>query len=354
MKKVRVGVIGAGGMAVNHIQAYVSNPAVEVIALCDKNIHNAENRARDFGIKTVYDDYRKLILREDIDAVNIVTPNFTHSEFTIAALDAGKHVLCEKPPGMNAEDAIRMVDTAKKNGKLLMFGFNGRFSEKIQYLKEFSQAGSFGEIYYIKTGYIRRCGNPGGWFATKELSGGGPLIDLGVHMIDIALYLMGNPEPEYVFASTFNKFGKRSNLKGIDWYKTANYEMGKFDTEDLAAAMVKFKNGATLFLESSFDMHMKAKEEVVYMDVFGEKAGARVEPGFEVFSEQNDYLVDLKPILDDDTLNWGKCLDTEINHFVDCILQNIPCICPADDAIQVMKIIDAIYESSSIGASVRL
>jgi predicted dehydrogenase len=255
---------------------------------------------------------------------------------------------------MVVSDAVQMVELAKKNGRLLMFGFNGRFCEKVEFVKEFSRQGLFGEIYYVKTGYTRRCGNPGGWFATQELSGGGPLIDLGVHMIDLALYLMGNPQPEFVFASTFNKFGKRSNIKGINWYKSAGYETGKFDAEDLAVALVKFINGATLFLETSFDMHMKEKEEVVYLDIFGEKAGARVEPGFEIFGEQNNYLIDIKPVLDDPTLNWGKCLESEVQHFVECILNDTPCIYPAEDAIAVMKIIAAIYESSQIGAAVRL
>jgi predicted dehydrogenase len=354
MKKLRVGVIGAGGMAVNHIKAYCSNPAVEVIALCDKNSKLAKTRAGEFGIKDIYDDYRQMLKRNDMDAINIVTPNITHTEFTITALNEGKHVLCEKPPGMNVMDAVNMVEAAKANERLLMFGFNGRFSEKVQYLKGISREGSFGEIYYIKTGYIRRCGNPGGWFATKDLSGGGPLIDLGVHMIDLALYLLDNSKPEFVFASSFSKFGKRSHIKGIDWYKSAGYESGKFDTEDLAVALVKFENGATLFLETSFDMHMKEKEEVVYMDVFGDKAGARIEPGFEIFTEKNDYLIDIKPVLDDPTLNWSKCLDSEINHFVDCILNSTPCIYPAEDAIPVMKIIDAIYESTRKGESVHI
>jgi predicted dehydrogenase len=235
-----------------------------------------------------------------------------------------------------------------------MFGFNGRFSEKIQCLKVYSRLGALGDIYYVKTGYIRRCGNPGGWFSTKELSGGGPLVDLGVHMIDLAIYLMGNPTPEYVFSSTYNKFGMRSHLKGIDWYKSSNYETGKFDAEDLAVALVKFTNGATLFLETGFDMHMKELEEIIYLEVFGEKAGARVEPGFEIFSEQNDYLVDIKPVLDDPTLNWGKCLEVEVNHFVDCILYGTTCLVPPEDAISVMKIIAAIYESAYSGGAVRI
>ena len=354
MEKLRVGVIGSGGMAVHHMKAYRTNPAVEFLAICDKNIHAAESRAKEYGVKDIYSDYRELLKRTDLDAVSIVTPNFTHAEFTQAALAEGKHVLCEKPPALNVHDTVRMVEAAKAKGKLLMFGFNGRFSEKIQCLKTYSRQGTLGDIYYVKTGYIRRCGNPGGWFATKELSGGGPLIDLGVHMIDLAIYLMGNPTPEYVFSSTYNKFGMRSHLKGIDWYKSSSFETGKFDAEDLAVALVKFTNGATLFLETGFDMHMKELEEIVYLEVFGDKAGARVEPGFEIFSEQNDYLVDIKPVLNDPTLNWGKCLEAEVNHFVDCILHHTPSLIPAEDAITVMKIIAAIYESSQKSALVHI
>lgn len=354
MKKIKVGVIGAGGIAKLHLNAYQNNPNAEVVALCDKNIDSAKAKAREFNIPNTYDDIHQLLERDDIDAVSITTPNWTHTDLSISALNAGKHVLCEKPPSLNAEGVARMVECAKKNHRLLMFGFEGKFAEKIRYTKELCQNGFFGELYYVKTSYIRRCGNPGGWFATKELSGGGPLIDLGVHTLDLCLHLMGNPRPVTVFATTYHKFGDRSNLKGIDWYKTRNYQESKFNVENLAVALIKFENGATLFIESSFDLHAKGKDEMVHLDIYGDKAGAKIDPGYEIFTEQDNYLVDLKPVLDDDTINWDECLNKEVDHFVDCITNGTACLFPADGAIPVMKIIEAIYQSSAEGTSVKI
>ncbi len=354
MKKVRVGVIGAGGIAALHLKAYCNNPDVEIAALCDKNIEIAKARAKEFNIPNIHENLQGVLKRDDIDAISITTPNWTHAEFATAALNAGKHVLCEKPPALNAEDTLHMVECAKKNDRLLLFGFEGKFAEKIRYTRNAVQSGVFGNIYYLKASYIRRCGNPGGWFATKELSGGGALIDLGVHMIDLCLYLMGSPKPASVFASTFTKFGDRSHLKGIDWYKTKNYRQSKFDVEDLAVALIKFENGATLFLDASFDLHTQGNEEVVHLDIYGDKAGARVDPGYQIFTEKDNYLIDYKPILDDDTINWDECLNKEVDHFVDCISNHNACLFSAEDAIPLMKIIDAIYQSSISGKSIRI
>lgn len=354
MKKIRIGVIGAGGIAALHLNSYYNNPNAEVIALCDKNIEAANAKAKQFNIPNTYENIHQLLQRDDIDAVSITTPNWTHTELSISALNAGKHVLCEKPPSLNTEGVVRMVECAKKNNRLLMFGFEGKFAEKIRYTRVMSQNGFFGELYYVKASYIRRCGNPGGWFATKELSGGGPLIDLGVHMLDLCLHLMDNPKPISVFANTYNKFGDRSKLKGVDWYKTRNYHESKFDVENLAVALIKFSNGASLFIESSFDLHTKGKDEMVHLDIYGDKAGARIDPGYEIFTEKDDYLIDYKPVLDDDTINWDVCLNKEVDHFVDCIANETVCMFPAEDVIPVMRIIDAIYQSSVEGISIRI
>lgn len=354
MEKVRIGVIGAGGIAGLHLNAYINNPDVEVVALCDKNIEIAQIKAKDFNIPYICDDPQSIFARNDIDAISITTPNWTHAQFTIDALNSGKHVLCEKPPALNAKDTTRMVESAKKNNCILMFGFEGKFAEKIQYTKKAILNGSFGNIYYVKASYLRRCGNPGGWFASKDLSGGGPLIDLGIHMIDLCLYLTGNPEPVSVFASTYSKFGDRSNLKDLDWYKTNNYQQSNFDVEDLAVALVKFRNGATLFLETSFDLHSKGMDEIVHFDIYGDQAGATIDPGFEIFTEKDDHLIDYKPVMDDDTINWDKCLEKEVNHFVDCALSKTDCLFSAADAIPIVKITDAIYQSAKQGTSINI
>lgn len=352
MKKLRVGMVGAGSMSKKHIEAYGKQSSVEIAALCDINLDLAKLRAEEWGITQVYDNYQKMLDSCELDIVNVVTSNNTHAPITIAALNAGKHVLCEKPPAMDTLEAIKMEEAAVRNQKLLMYGLPFRYSEKVGVIKDFHDKGLFGEIYYAKTGFIRRCGNPGGWFSNKTIARGGPLLDLGVHMIDLAMYIMGKPEPVSVYGVTSAKMGNRSNIKGFTWYRSANYTTGINDVEDLAVAIIKFSNGATLFVETSYASNIKS--EALYMEMMGTKAGVKVEPDIEIYSEQNDYMFDMKPILDDYSLNWSKSVDNEINHFIKCILEGEKCISPAKDGVTIMRIIDAIYSSAQSGEVVKI
>lgn len=352
MGKLKVGIIGTGSLANFHIEAYRSIPGVEITALCDNNILRARQSAEVFGIEETYDDYKKMLASSNIDAVSVITWNNTHAPITIAALEAGKHVLCEKPPALNCDEAKKVEEAARKSGKLVMFGFVRRFAQNTILLKEFIEKGDLGELYYIKTGFLRRCGNPGGWFAVKDISGGGPLIDLGVHVIDLAIYLMGRPKPVSVFGSTYNRIGNRSNIRGISCYRAADFGSTENEVEDLAHAVVKFDNGASLFVETSWALNTKS--DTFYMDIFGDKGGAQLEPNLEIFSERNNYLLDIKPLLNNYSFDFKEAFGNEIRHFVDCLLNNTQCICPAADGVTVMKIIDAIYESSRTGELVKL
>lgn len=345
MKKLRVGVIGTGSLAVMHIKAYKENPYVELSAICDINRERAEQTAASLGIDKVFYDYNELLKCDFIDAVDVITWNNTHAPISIAALNAGKHVLCEKPPALNASEALEMQEASLRNNKLLMFGFVRRFSQYTQAIKEYLD-NEIGEIFYAKTAYLRRCGNPGGWFTQKSLSGGGPLIDLGVHIIDLAIYMMGKPKPVSVFGATYNKLGMRNNIKGTTAYKSVNANALASNVEDFAHAVIKFDNGATLQMETSWTMHIK--EDTQYLELYGDKCGARLMPEFEIFGEKNDYLVNLKPVLDKNAFNPNPFI-SEINHFADCILNGAKCIAPAEDGVAIMKILDAIYRSSETG-----
>jgi len=352
MKKIRVGIIGTGSLAGLHISAYRNNPFSEVTAVCDVNAERARQKAAELGIKNAYDDYREMLKSDEIDAVSVVTWNNSHAPITIAALEAGKHVLCEKPPALNALEAEEMYKASQKSGKLLMYGFVKRFSGSIRTIKEFIDNGELGHIYYAKTGCLRRCGNPGGWFATKSISGGGPLIDLGVHMIDLSMYLMGKPKPVLVLGNTNSSVGNRSNIKGITWYKAADYDPKKGDVEDFANAMIKFENGASLYFETSWTMNIG--RDITYCQLFGDKGGADIEPELNIYTEKYNYLVDFRPILDNYSFQAEEAFSLQINHFVDCIINGTPCICPGEDGITIMKIIDAVYESAKIGDAVKL
>jgi len=352
MKELKVGIIGIGSLSSFHIEAYKKNQMAHITSISDVNVKRAQSKAKELGNVKVYTDYREMLEKSDIDVVSVITSNSTHKAITIDALEAGKHVLCEKPPALNAKQAKQMQDAAYKNKKLLMFGFIRRFASNTVALKEYIDQGALGEIYYAKTGCLRRCGNPGGWFADKEISGGGALIDLGVHIIDLAMYLMGKPKPILVFANTYNKFPSNREVKGVSWYKAAGYGISKSNVEDLANVIIKFENGASLFIETSWDMHIK--KDTTYLNIFGEDGGAQLEPEIEIYSEINNYLYDMKPVMNNTGFDFEQAFESEINHFISCILSNEQCICPAEDGVTIMKILDAAYISSEQGKVVEL
>lgn len=247
MGKLKIGIIGVGNISGMHIQAYQQNPNVELYAFCDINETQLKKRAEEFGVSRTFTNKEDMLALPELDAVSVCTWNSAHAECTIAALEAGKHVLCEKPMATNAEDARRMKEAAEKSGKLLMIGFVRRFGNDCAVLQDFLNTGFFGDLYYAKATYLRRNGCPGGWFGEKARSGGGPLIDLGVHVIDLVRYLMGNPKPVSVYGATYQKLFDRRDLKDKKEYvATSKTDHDIYDVEDLASAMIRFDNGATL------------------------------------------------------------------------------------------------------------
>ncbi len=277
-KKLKVGIIGLGIGRV-HISGYKSHPSVDVAAICDLDKARLEACAREFSIPKTYSAPDEMFRDADLDAVSIATPNKFHTPLTLSALNAGLHVLCEKPMAMNTAEAIKMNQAAKKARKKLMINFSFRFSPMSFALKRQVESGVVGDIYYGRTLWHRRRGLPGfgGWFGIRELAGGGPLIDLGVHRLDLALWLMGYPEPKSAFGSTYNMIAK----------KMAKEQNKKFSVEDLACGIVKFKNNATLILEASWALNIHDAE---YMETLlcGTKGGLRqrnVNGGFELEAE---------------------------------------------------------------------
>ncbi|MDI3312320.1 MAG: Gfo/Idh/MocA family oxidoreductase, partial [Thermoanaerobacterium sp.] len=238
MKKTKIAIIGDGSISHVHMASYKKLSNVEIVANCDINKERAKKFAEQYGISRTYTDYNEMLKNEELDGVNVCTWNNVHAQATIAALNAGVNVLCEKPLALNAKQAEEMVEAARKNNKLIMVGFVRRFGMNTKVLHDRISQGKLGQIYYAKTGCIRRVGNPGGWFSDKKRSGGGPLIDLGVHMIDLARYLMGKPKAVSVIGSAYNLVGPRSNVKGIQQYKAADYSDYN-DVEDFAVGFIK-------------------------------------------------------------------------------------------------------------------
>lgn len=355
MKKLKAAVIGVGSISQEHITAYLANPDVDLYAFCDINEERLYQKAEMYGVdkaRCFTDKDEMFAALPEIDIVSVTTWNSAHAECAIAALNAGKDVICEKPMATNAEEARLMKEAADRNGKLLQIGFVRRFGNDCKVVKDFIDAGSFGDIYYAKAKYLRRNGNPGGWFSDKSRSGGGPLIDLGVHVIDLVRYLIGKPKPVSVYGATFQKLYNRPHIISDRGYKAADAQKGdNCDVEDLASALIRFDNGAVLSIEASFCLNIKDIDNDI--QIFGTKAGCKLDPQVEIFTEMNDYLVNVG--FDNDTaLSFKGLFANEINHFVDCVLNGTECIAPAEDGIDMMRILDAVYESARTGHEVVL
>ncbi len=351
MEKVRVGIIGAGSISTVHTAAYQKLDNVVITAVCDINEERAREFAKRNNVPHVFTDYKEMLKLEELDAVSVTTWNNGHAPISIEALKAGKHVLCEKPLALNAQEAQEIVKTAEETGKLLMVGFVRRFEDNANYIKEVIERGDLGDIHYVKTGYIRKYGNPGGWFSDKSKSGGGPVIDLGVHVIDLVRYITGKPKAISVMASTFKNSALTKGVKASAAYTSADFDPDKQvnDVEDAATAIIKFDNGMTLFFETSWVLNTKGDHN--YLDVFGDKAGIQMEPILEFYEVRDGYFTETKPHVGG--LNdFGNIFDKEIAHFIDCITNGTPCRNPGEDGIEVMKILDAIYESARTGHEV--
>lgn len=321
MEKLRIGIIGAGSISHFHMVGYQANSDIaEVTAVCDLNFERAQEFAKKYNVPHVYGSYDEMLRDAPIDAVSVTTWNNAHAPATIAALKAGKHVLCEKPLAMNAREAQQMEDTAKEAGRLLMVGFVRRFAQNTDALKAVIDGGDLGEIYSSKVSVIRRWGNPGGWFSDKKRSGGGALIDLGVHIIDLARYLAGNPRPVSVY-------------------------------EDAATALIRFDNGMVTYLNVTW---VENAEDSSLMHFSGSKGGAQLEPVLEIYQDRHHYLTTTRPKLQYQGLDMNDIFTKEIRHFVTCARDGTPCLCPAEDGVWLMKILDAIYESAKTGHEVQI
>src|SRR6266545_6412392 len=217
-RPLRVGIIGTGGIATGaHIPGYQKTPGVELYAACDVIKERAESMAERFGFRRVFTDFREMLKDPDLDVVSVCTPPFAHKDATIAALEAGKHVLCEKPMALDGDEAQQMIDAWYKSRRThhnkFSIGFQSRYGKNAQLLKRMIDAGELGEIYYGRASYLRRRGVPAwGVFTSKAKNGGGPMIDIGVHAMDLAMWLMGHPEPVSVYGVTYRKFGNRPNV----------------------------------------------------------------------------------------------------------------------------------------------
>lgn len=352
MESINVGVIGTGSISAMHLQSYQKHANANLLAVCDLNEDRARLAAEKYGAAKVFTDYRELLADPEINAVSICTWNNTHAEISIAALNAGKHVLVEKPLCRTVEEALRVQEAVKSSGKLLQVGFVRRYDPNAQMLREFADKGEFGDIYFAKASSIRRLGNPGGWFSDIERSGGGPLIDIGVHVIDLCWYMMGRPKPVAVSANTYRKLGNRSNVRNLSFYKAADYDAEKNTVEDMANAMIRFENGASMLVDVSFTLHSKENQQSVKL--YGDKGGFEIDPEVVIVTEKHDTIINIQPQTDHKGFNFDSAFQSEVNHFIASIQNGTQPLSPVEDGVEIMKILCGIYESAEKGAEVQL
>lgn len=335
-KKLKVGIIGLGWPGREHLKGYKQCDNVQVVALCDMNAELAQAQADEHGIEAVYGDHKKMLKEAGVDAVSVCLPNFLHAPISLDALRAGKHVICEKPPALNVAEARRMAAAARAGGLTLQYALSQRFVAANKLAKDYVQKGELGEIYFGRAVYHRRRGIPLGtqsWFVNKKLSGGGALIDIGVHALDAVWWLMGTPKPVSVSGNAYQKF-KHVVAKGT-----------KFDVDDSAFGLIKFDNGATLILECSWALNLPGRN---VLQIAGTKGGAELNP-LKIYVERDGIQVDMTP-----EVPGVDLFADQMGHFVDCILKNKTPLMSAEQGVQLMQILEAIYKSSASGREVRI
>lgn len=341
MGKLKIAVIGAGNIARNaHLPVYAERDDVEIVAIADWNLDRAKEIAERFHIPNAYTTVDEVLENHpDIDAVDICVWNRSHAEVAIKAAKAKKNILCEKPMAWSIEHAEAMKKAVDEAGVIFMVAVMTRYGNESVALKEEIQDGKLGEIYYARTGYMRRRGTPIGWFTDTQKSGGGPVIDIGIHCIDRTWYLMGKPKPVRISASTSYAIGE-FKTKGVNRYKALDSDVTAFDTEDSASAIIHFENGASMLAEVSWAINMEPDGPTEYTHIMGDKAGAKMFP-LRIYGEENGYLSEIQ-------INTAKNnpYAAEIDHFINCIRTGTKPESNQDDGLTMMKILEGIYTSA--------
>jgi predicted dehydrogenase len=351
LSEVRFGFIGAGQIAHWAADCLKRHPHAKLVATQDLHEQRVKDLAGKHGVKYVFTKEEEMLAHEEVDAVYIATPNKFHAPMAIKALEAGKHVMLEKPFAMSTAEAEAVIVAAKKAGKVVTVGMNQRFTADSQKIKKLVQDGTLGEIYHAKAMWFRRSGIPkfGTWFVSKELAGGGSLYDIGVHMLDLCLWVIDNFKPVSVMGATYTKFGNRGLGEG-GWGMSDRGDV-KFDVDDFSAALIRFENGATVTLDTSWACHRESgsRENV---ELFGTEAGAYLRPARlfrAVKGEPGGYET-----LDQLDVPLMMPHQDRLHNFVNHLRGEEELCVTSDQALAVQKILDGIAESNRTGNEVKI
>ncbi|MEK6235093.1 MAG: Gfo/Idh/MocA family oxidoreductase [Planctomycetales bacterium] len=338
---LKVGLIGTGGIALGqHLPAWMTLPGAKVTGLADVSRDSLERAAETCDATYLTEDYRELLARDDVEIIDICAPSALHARVSIDALEAGKHVLCEKPMATSSDDAARVLDAAERSGKKFMVAQQFRLDPRSTRLMDHLSRHPLGTVYYARAQWLRRRFVPGQpAFTEKRLSGGGPLFDLGVHLLDLAWTVMGRPDPVSVSAGTYNHLAQRDDL-GSDW---TDWDPKSMDVEDFAVGLIRFANGSLLTLESSW-LGFQPEAERTAIQWYGSQSGA-IWPDGCLSGEENRVPWDLQ--LRD--APGEKAHHALIRRFAEAVLQDEPPPISPRDSFQVVQMLDAMYRSATSG-----
>ena len=355
-QSVRAAVIGLGWAGEQHLKGYKQLPGVEVLAIAGLEQDRGRELCETYAVPDYYVNYEELLARNDIDAVSVAVPNYLHAPIGIAALRSGKHVLCEKPLALNGDEAQQMVDAAEEAGRVLEVAFNYRKRGDAVVLKRYIDEGHLGRVYYAKAHWMRRSGIPGlgSWFTRKAMAGGGPLIDLGVHVLDLAMWLMGEPEVRSVSASTYAELGPRG--RGGRVGMAAKFGEGSatpYEVEDLATAFIRLQGGVTLSLEASWATYSSAVDDFGVV-LYGTEGGAEIEVknyGWErtlnIFTDVGGVPADIQP-----RVTRGEGHSGVVRDFITKIRTGQAPLSGGREGLRRARIIDACYASATEGQEI--
>ncbi|MBT5832454.1 MAG: Gfo/Idh/MocA family oxidoreductase [Candidatus Latescibacteria bacterium] len=343
---LKVGIIGVGGIAGTHIPGWVASEDAELVAGCDMDESVLQEWGKKHNVQKLYTDPNDMFADSDIDIVDVCTPNNYHAPLSIGALNAGKHVICEKPLAPKPDQIQEMIAARDKSGKLLMCAQSSRFAGSSLAMKAEVDKGVLGDVYHARCWMLRRSGVPGRpGFIMKEHSGGGPCIDIGVHVLDLTLWLMGNPKPVAVTGVARAELAHQPGAFSV-MGRGGGDLADMFDVEDFAAAFVRFENGATLILETSWMLHHgQTSDRQIWL--YGTQGGAHL-PNCEIYHTDNETKQHYNYKLQN-TDHKMKAHALECVEFARAITEGKPSPVPAEQSLQVMAILDGIYRSQEAG-----
>ncbi len=348
-KKLRVAFIGCGGISHTHAAALAEMPDVEIVAGVDIIPERLTVFQERWGAPKLYESWKKMLKEVEPDAVSVCTPNGVHAAPTIDAANAGCHVMVEKPMAMNPGECEKMIAAAKKAGKQLAVGFQYRYHPNTQFLKRSADGGEFGDIMFMKCQALRRRGIPNwGVFGQKEKQGGGPMIDIGVHIIEMAHYFMGSPKPVAATGNTWTYHGNKPSKVVAPW---PNWDYKTYTVEDLAIGHIRFENGAILQVEASFVAHIE--KDIWNFSFMGTKGGGQWDPPM-TFTDRNDTMVNTAAHYVGGDVDFPALFRIKLRNWVDACMTGSPLEAPGEAGLAVQKMLDGVYRSAAAGKEVTI